>query len=171
MSLFTPELPETLAPLLAFLGGLICWNACAMRTRTSRSERQPVSPARQISTNVNKLPAQRTDPCIAFQSRSPYNQSPIKASSSSSHHTHYFPSIRLGTTEPESPRITRYTMLAFALLPLLALSAMAIKVTVPNNSTGWTSTGPQMIMWDVSRWSTYTTARSSRRANPPVRLH
>jgi hypothetical protein len=31
-----------------------------------------------------------------------------------------------------------------------ATAAAAIKVTAPSNSTGWTSTGAQVIEWDVS---------------------
>jgi hypothetical protein len=32
----------------------------------------------------------------------------------------------------------------------LATAAAAITVTAPSNSTGWTSTGAQVIEWDVS---------------------
>ena len=32
----------------------------------------------------------------------------------------------------------------------MATAAAAIKVTAPSNSTGWTSTGAQVIEWDVS---------------------
>lgn len=41
-------------------------------------------------------------------------------------------------------------MFILALLPLFALSVAAIKVTAPSNNTGWTTSGPQVIMWDVS---------------------
>jgi hypothetical protein len=39
----------------------------------------------------------------------------------------------------------------FATLALaFAASAAAIQVTAPSNTTGWTSTGAQVIEWDVS---------------------
>ncbi|WRT67626.1 uncharacterized protein IL334_004598 [Kwoniella shivajii] len=41
-------------------------------------------------------------------------------------------------------------MLSKILLPfaLLAIAAQAIQITTPNNSTGWSSSGSQMIEWD-----------------------
>jgi len=46
---------------------------------------------------------------------------------------------------------TTSTMLYSTFLALgLATAAAAITVTAPSNSTGWTSTGAQVIEWDVS---------------------
>ena len=43
------------------------------------------------------------------------------------------------------------TMLYSTIFTLaMATAAAAIKVTAPSNSTGWTSTGAQVIEWDVS---------------------
>jgi uncharacterized metal-binding protein YceD (DUF177 family) len=43
-------------------------------------------------------------------------------------------------------------MLAHALLslPLVALCASALQVTAPTNTTGWETSGSQVISWDVS---------------------
>jgi hypothetical protein len=50
------------------------------------------------------------------------------------------------------------TMLFSTLLTTLALATAvsAIKVTAPSNSTGWTSSGAQIIEWDVSLSPTFS---------------
>lgn len=51
----------------------------------------------------------------------------------------------------------------------LATAANAIKVTAPSNSTGWTSSGAQVIEWDVSVFSSLLdTVLSS--LSPPLLL-
>ena len=62
-------------------------------------------------------------------------------------------------------------MLYSTLLTTLALAtaANAIKVTAPSNSTGWTSSGAQVIEWDVSfSFSLLDTVLSS--LSPPLLL-